>query len=99
LVELPVGAVAVICGGRVRRLFDDIEKGATFVNPGHGIVCRQCVNLLANLRDQGHVNPCELVGWENTKHHAPALSDDGRSCGGFEPKEEEPVDVETAATA
>jgi len=66
------------------------------MQPGQGLICRECVHHLAKLWRQGHVAPCELVGWHDTKHHSPAIADDGRSCGGLLQRLEFVVDGELA---
>jgi len=65
---------------------------------GCGLICRECVHHLAKLWRQGHVAPCKVNRWEETKHVSPKLSDDGRECESFEARAEEPVEEE-AATA
>jgi len=67
------------------------------MNPGHTPVCRCCAHFLVEAFDQGHVNPCRLNRWEETRHVAPELSADGRACDGFEPRAEEDGKDETAA--
>ncbi|NQT13715.1 MAG: hypothetical protein HQ582_13260 [Planctomycetes bacterium] len=69
------------------------------MNPGTGTICRDCDNLICEAFDQGHANPCKLNRWEGTRHLSPDLAESGRSCGGFEPRAEEPVDKEAAVAA
>jgi len=57
------------------------------INAGHGAICRDCDNLVRELFEGGHPNPCRLVRWEKTKHLAPTLA--GGRCDGFEPRAEE----------
>ena len=53
------------------------------MNPGQGTLCRGCRHFSFESWNAGHPNPCCRNRWIGTKHHAPALTADGKSCDEF----------------
>ena len=53
------------------------------MNSGQGLLCRSCVHHLPRLWYGSHVSPCELVRWEDSRHHSPDMAVDGRCCPEF----------------
>ena len=70
------------------------------LNPGAGQLCRGCRSFLAEAWEQGHVAPCRLNRWLETKHVKPTLTRDpsGEECTGFERLEEEAEEAVAEAT-
>ena len=56
------------------------------MNPGLGSVCRNCRHFSFESWHAGHPNPCSRNRWIGVRHHAPALTDDGKQCDEFEAK-------------